>query len=141
MIINQLSVFLENRSGRMHEVFDILGNVNINVSACSLADTSEFGILRMIVSDPGEARRILKENQFSVNVSEVISFATPNTPGALSKTLKILSEAQIGIDYLYGFSPGDKSFIVLKTDNVQKTIDEFQKHEMELISASELYKF
>lgn len=141
MIIKQLSVFLENRSGRMHEVFEILGASNINVSACSLADTSEFGILRMIVSNPDEARTILKEKQFSVNVSEVISFVTPNIPGALSKTLKILSDANIGIDYLYGFSPGDKSFIVLKPDRVEKAIEEFQKHEMELISASDLYKF
>lgn len=141
MIIKQLSVFLENRSGRLHEVFDILGRSNINVSACSLADTSEYGIMRMIVSEPDEARSILKENLFSVNVSEVISFATPNTPGALSRTLKILSEAGIGIEYLYGFSPGDKSFIVLRSDNTEKAIAELQRHEMELISASDLYKF
>ncbi|MFO8002431.1 MAG: acetolactate synthase [Marinilabilia sp.] len=141
MIIKQLSVFLENRSGRLHEVFDILGRSNINVSACSLADTSEYGIMRMIVSEPDEARSILKENLFSVNVSEVISFATPNTPGALSLTLKILSEAGIGIEYLYGFSPDDKSFIVLRSDNIEKAIAELQRHEMELISASDLYKF
>jgi hypothetical protein len=97
MIINQLSVFLENRSGRLHEVFDILGEAKISVLACSLADTSEFGILRMIVSDPLKALEILKTKLFSVNVSEVISFATPNTPGALSKALKILSDANIGI--------------------------------------------
>jgi hypothetical protein len=141
MIIKQLSVFLENRSGRLHEVFDILGNAQINVSACSLADTSEFGILRMIVSEPQKAHESLKENRFSVNTSEVISFATPNTPGALSKTLKILSDANIGIEYLYGFSPGDKSFIVLRSDNLEKAIIELQRHEMELISASDLYKF
>ncbi|MFW5753493.1 MAG: ACT domain-containing protein [Marinilabiliaceae bacterium] len=141
MIIKQLSVFLENRSGRLHEVFDILGQSNINVSACSVADTSDFGILRMIVSDPDKARQILKDQLFSVNVSEVISFATPNTPGALSKTLKILSDAGIGIEYLYGFSPGDKSFIVLRSDNIEQAIAELQRHEMELISASELYKF
>lgn len=141
MIIKQLSVFLENRSGRLHEVFEILGNANINVSACSMADTSDFGILRMIVSDPSKARSILKENLFSVNLSEVISFATPNTPGALSKALKILSDAGIGVEYLYGFSPDEKSFIVLRTDNIEKAIAELQRHEMELISASDLYKF
>ncbi|WP_016779138.1 ACT domain-containing protein [Anaerophaga thermohalophila] len=141
MIIKQLSVFLENRAGRLNEVFGILGQANINVSACSVADTSEFGILRMIVSDPEKARAILKENLFSVNVNDVISFATPNTPGALSRTLEILSDAGIGIEYLYGFSPGDKSFIVLKSDNIEKAIEELQKHEMELISASDLYKF
>lgn len=141
MIIKQLSVFLENKSGRLHEVFEVLGQENINVSACSVADTSEFGILRMIVSDPEKAREVLKSKLFSVNVSEVISFATPNTPGALSKTLRILSEAGISIEYLYGFSVGEKSFIALRSDDVAKAIMELQRHEMELISASDLYKF
>ncbi len=141
MIIKQLSVFLENKSGRLHEVFEVLGQENINVSACSVADTSEFGILRMIVSDPEKAREVLKSKLFSVNVSEVISFATPNTPGALSKTLRILSDAGISIEYLYGFSVGDKSFIALRSDDVAKAIMELQRHEMELISASDLYKF
>ena len=141
MIIKQLSIFLENKSGRLHEVFEVLGQENINVSACSVADTSEFGILRMIVSDPERAREALKEKLFSVNVSEVISFATPNTPGALARTLQILSEAGISLEYLYGFSVGEKSFIVLRSDNVEKAIMELQRHQMELISASELYKF
>ncbi len=141
MIIKQLSVFLENKSGRLHEVFDVLGQENINVSACSVADTSEFGILRMIVSDPEKAREVLKSKLFSVNVSEVISFATPNTPGALSKTLRILSDAGISIEYLYGFSVGEKSFIALRSDDVAKAIMELQRNEMELISASDLYKF
>lgn len=141
MIIKQLSVFLENRSGRLHEVFDILGQSNVNVTACSVADTTDFGIARLIVSNPEKAHEILKDNQFSVNVNDVISFATPNTPGALSKALKILSEAEIGIEYLYGFSQGEKSFIVLRSDNTEEAIKALQKHEMELISASELYKF
>lgn len=141
MIIKQLSVFLENKSGRLHQVFDILGNENINVSACSVADTSEFGILRMIVSDPDKARAALKEQKFSVNISEVISFATPNTPGALSKTLAIMSKAGISIEYIYGFSVGEKSFIVLRCDNIEKAITEFHRQEMELIAASDLYKF
>lgn len=141
MIIKQLSVFLENKSGRLHEVFDVLGASNINVSACSVADTSEFGILRMIVSEPEKARDILKEKRFSVNISEVISFVTPNTPGALSRTLKVLSDTNISIEYLYGFSVGEKSFIALRSDNVEKAIMELQRHEMELISANDLYKF
>ncbi|WP_088656075.1 ACT domain-containing protein [Geofilum rhodophaeum] len=141
MIIKQLSVFLENKAGRLHEVFDVLGGANINVSACSVADTSEFGILRMIVSEPDRAREILKEKLFSVNVSEIISFATPNTPGALSKTLEILAAAEIGIEYLYGFSVGEKSFIALRCDKPEKAVMEFQRHKLELISSSDLYKF
>ncbi len=141
MIISQLSVFLENKSGRLHEVFAVLGQENINVSACSVADTSEFGILRMIVSEPEKALKALKEKMFSVNISEVISFATPNIAGALAKTLKILSDAKISIEYIYGFSLGEKSFIVLRSDNLKAAIDELRNHEMELIFANDLYKF
>ncbi len=141
MIIKQLSVFLENKSGRLHEVFKILGDQEIKVSACSVADTFEFGILRLIVSDHEKARKVLKENLFSVNVSDVISFAAPNKPGALAKVLDILSNAEISIEYLYGYSVGKKSFFALSSNDIEKAISELQKHKTELISASELYKF
>ncbi|NJK86386.1 MAG: ACT domain-containing protein [Bacteroidales bacterium] len=141
MIIKQLSVFLENKSGRLHEVLELFGQNNINVSACSIADTSEFGILRMIVSEPEKARDILKEKLFSVNINEVISIATPNVPGALAKALAILSDEGISIEYMYAFSMGEKSFVVLRSDDIQKAIMTFQRHEMELIKASDLYKF
>ena len=141
MIIKQLSIFLENRSGRLEEVLETLGKEKINVSACSLADTSEFGILRLIVSDPEKAREVLKNKQFSVNINEVLSIATPNSPGALAKALKILSNEGISIEYLYAFSMGEKSFVVLRTDETEKAIMAMQRHEMELIKASDLYKF
>jgi hypothetical protein len=141
MIIKQLSVFLENKSGRLHELYSSLGSANINVSACSVADTSDFGIVRMIASDPDEAYKILKARGFSVNINEVISFATPNTPGALASCLKILAEAEISVEYLYGFSVGEKSFICLRCNNPEKAVMEFQRHKLELISANDLYKF
>lgn len=141
MIIKQISVFLENKSGRLYEVLETLGTNNINVSACSIADTSEYGILRLIVSEPEKARDILKGKMFSVNINEVLSIATPNNPGSLAKALEILSNNMISIEYLYAFSIGDKSFVVLRTDDIQKTIVTFQQHEMELIKASDLYKF
>ncbi len=141
MIIKQLSIFLENKSGRLHEVFDILGDEGINVSACSVADTSEFGILRIIVSNPEKALDVLKSKTFSVNMSEVIAFSTPNQAGSLAKVLKIMSDASIGIEYLYGFSVGEKSFIVLRSDSIEQCINELDKNKMELISAKQLYKF
>lgn len=78
MIIPQLSVFLENKSGRLTEVLEVLGKENIRITALTVADTSEFGILRLIVSDPGKARMLLKEQLFTVNLSEVISVMAPN---------------------------------------------------------------
>lgn len=141
MIIKQLSIFLENKSGRLHEVLETLGSNELNLSACSIADTSEFGIIRLIVSDPEKAHKVLKEKMFSVNISEVISIATPNTPGALAKVLSVLSSNMISIEYLYAFSLGEKSFVVLRPDDIQKAITTLQKNETELIKASDLYKF
>ena len=141
MIIKQLSVFLENKTGRLNEVTQILGNAGINMSAFSVADTSEFGILRMIVSDPGKALQILKEAEFSVKLTDVICLNSPNEPGALARALNILSGENVFIEYLYAYSMDDKTAnIVLKPDNIQKCIEVLQAHKMELVSASEMYK-
>jgi hypothetical protein len=141
MIIKQLSVFLENKTGRLNEVTQILGNAGINMSAFSVADTSEFGILRMIVSDPEKALSILKEADFSVRLTDVICLNSPNEPGALARALNILSGENVFIEYLYAYSMDDKSAnIVLKPDNIQKCIDVLQAHKMELVSASDMYK-
>lgn len=141
MIIKQLSVFLENKTGRLNEVTQILGNAGINMSAFSVADTSEFGILRMIVSDPEKALSILKEAEFSVRLTDVICLSSPNEPGALARALNILSGENVFIEYLYAYSMDNKSAnIVLKPDNIQKCIEVLQSHQMELISASKMYK-
>jgi hypothetical protein len=141
MIIKQLSVFLENKTGRLNEVTQILGNAGINMSAFSVADTSEFGILRMIVSDPEKALSILKEAEFSVRLTDVICLNSPNEAGALARALNILSGESVFIEYLYAYSMDDKSAnIVLKPDNIQKCIDVLQAHQMELVKASDMYK-
>jgi len=141
MIIKQLTVFLENKTGRLNEVTRLLGNSDINMSALSLADTSEFGILRMIVSDPEKALAILKEADFSARLTDVICLSSPNEPGALARALNILSGEGVFIEYLYAYSMDNKSAnIVLKPDNIKKCIEVLQAHQMELVSASELYK-
>lgn len=141
MIIKQLSVFLENKTGRLNEVTQLLGNAGINMSALSLADTSEFGILRLIVSEPQKALSILKEAEFSGSLTDVICLNSPNVPGALAKALNILSEEGVFIEYLYAYSMDNKSAnIVLKPDNIQKCIEVLQAHKMELVSASDMYK-
>lgn len=141
MIIKQLSVFLENKTGRLNEVTQILGNARINMSAFSVADTSEFGILRMIVSEPEKALSILKDADFSVRLTDVICLNSPNEPGALARALDILSSESVFIEYLYAYSMDDKTAnIVLKPDNIQKCIEVLQAHQMELVSASDMYK-
>ena len=141
MIIKQLSVFLENKTGRLNEVTQILGNAGINMSAFSVADTSEFGILRMIVSEPEKALSILKEADFSVRLTDVICLNSPNEPGALARALNILSGEEVFIEYLYAYSMNKKTAnIVLKPDNIKKCIEVLQAHKLELVSASEMYK-
>jgi len=140
MIIKQLSVFLENKSGRLHEVSAILGESGINMSAFSVADTSEFGILRLIVSDHEKAFRVLKENNFSVNLTDVVCLNCPNQPGALAAALRILSENEVAIEYLYAFSVGESANVVIKPDNLDKCISVLTQHSMELVRASDLYR-
>jgi len=141
MIIKQLSVFLENKTGRLNEVTQILGNAGINMSAFSVADTSEFGILRMIVSEPEKALSILKSADFSVRLTDVICLNSPNEPGALARALNILSGEEVFIEYLYAYSMDNKTAnIVLKPDNIQKCIEVLQAHKLELVSASDMYK-
>lgn len=140
MIIKQLSIFLENKSGRLSEVTTILGEAGINMTAFSVADTSDFGILRVIVSEPERALQILKEKKFAGNLTDVICLICPNEAGALSKALVILNDEGISIEYMYAFSLGNTANIVIRPTNVQKCIEVLQKHELELLKSSDLYK-
>ena len=140
MIIHQLSVFLENKSGRLTEVLEVLGEENIRITALSVADTAEFGILRLIVSDPEKAREILKSHSFTINLTDVISVIAPNEAKHYARVLKILSDQDISVEYTYAFSVGDKSIIILRCGNTEEAIKALKSHEMELLRASDLYK-
>lgn len=140
MIIHQLSVFLENKSGRLTEVLEALGGENIRITALSVADTSEFGILRMIVSDPQKAKEVLKSRQFTVNLTEVISIMAPNEAKYYAMVLKVMSDRDISIEYTYAFSVGEKSIIILRCSNTEEAITALKENEMNLIRASDLYK-
>lgn len=140
MIIKQVSVFLENKSGRLNEVTKILGEAGVNISAFTIADTSDFGILRMIVSDPDEACTTLKRNGFSVQTTEVVLAKTPNKAGSLSKLLKILHDEQVFIEYMYAFSMKEEGAVtVIRPTHIERCVEKLQNHKTELMRASELY--
>ena len=103
MRVKQVSVFLENRTGRLDEVADILGSRRINIRALSLADTSDFGILRLIVNQPEAAYEALREAGFTTRYTDVIAVEVPDTPGGLAGVLKIFREANLNVEYLYAF--------------------------------------
>ena len=123
MITKQVSVFLENKSGRLNEVINILGNAEINISAFTIADTSDFGILRLIVSDPKKTIEILKQNQFSAQTTDVVLVKTTNKPGALVKLLGLLNSESIFIEYMYAFSMNENEAVtVIRPVDVQKCV-------------------
>jgi len=140
MIIKQVSVFLENKSGRLNEVTQSLGDAGVNISAFTIADTSDFGILRMIVSDPEKACETLKQNDFSVQTTDVVLAKTPNKAGSLSKLLNILQEEQVFIEYMYAFSMKEEGAVtVIRPTHIERCVEKLQKHKTELMRASELY--
>ncbi len=141
MTLKQLSIFLENKSGRLTEVLETLGKESINIIALSIADTSEYGILRLIVSDPEKACHLLKEKGLSVNLTEVLSIKTATEAGSFGRVLRILSDENISIEYMYAFSVEGKAILVMRTDENEKAIRAIRKHKMNLISASDLYEF
>ena len=140
MIIKQLSIFLENKTGRLAYISELLGDAKINMSAFSIADSSDFGILRLIVSDPEKAKMVLQENGLSVQLTDVLCMTVPNTPKALSKAMHILTEAKVEIEYMYAYSMGEDAISVLKPRDIEYCISVLQEHKLELIAANSLYK-
>jgi hypothetical protein len=142
MIVKQVSVFLENKSGRLNEVTQILGDAGLNMSAFTIADTSDFGILRLIVSDPDRAKEVLRKNKFAVQTTEVILVKTPNVPGGLAKMLNILNAEKVFIEYMYAFSNSeDTAVIVLRPTDLQKCIDILQNHRGDFLVQDGQYLF
>ena len=140
MKAKQVSVFLENKSGRLNEVAQILGQAGINISAFTVADTSDFGVLRLIVSDPDSAVSVLKEKHFSARTTDVVLANSPNKPGALSKMLNILNEEGVFIEYLYAFTMNnDTAVIVIRPTDIEKCVMKLEKHRDELLSDSRNY--
>lgn len=119
MTIRQLSIFLENRTGRINEVARILGENGINMQAFSMAETADFGLLRLIVPDVDRAVAVLRDASFAVMVTDVLRVTCPNTPGALSDVLERLAVNNIFIEYMYAFSDGDSADVIIRPDNME----------------------
>ena len=140
MLAKQLSVFLENKSGRLTEVTDVLGHAGINLSAMSIADNSDFGILRCIVSDPDKAYQVLKAAHFAVKVTDVIGFVCPNISGSLAKVLKYLSENGVFIEYMYSFSNGNVAHVVIRPTDLEGCEKVLSEKKVDLLAANDLYR-
>ncbi|MDH6313788.1 hypothetical protein M2137_002578 [Parabacteroides sp. PFB2-10] len=140
MIAKQLSIFLENKKGRFTEVAKILGESGINMTAFTVAENSDFGILRLIVSDTDKAIAVLRERLYGVSVTDVVCLRCPNVAGSLGKAMDIITKAGIFVEYMYAFSEGETANVIIRPDNLEKCVEVLQANKLELLAASDLYK-
>ena len=120
MSVKQISIFLENKTGRLDEMTDILGKNNINMRAVSLAETDGFGIVRIIVDDPYSAATVLKDAGYINRLTSVVIVEVPNTPGGLNQVLKVFTEASINLEYIYALSAGkepQKAYMIFRVSD------------------------
>ena len=119
MSVNQVSVFLENKPGTLKKLTAILANHNINIRALSLADTSEFGIVRMLVNDVYEATNVLKEENFVASVTPVLAYKISDQSGSLDKLLQAFSDAEINVEYMYAFAGKNDAFMIFRVKDTK----------------------
>ena len=120
MLVEQVNVFLQNEKGRLMELTKTLAAADINISALSVAENAEYGVMRMLVSDSDKAVAVLKEAEFSAKKTKVILINTQDVPGALAEILTKLADAGINVSYMYGYSSGDISNLILKVSDPEK---------------------
>lgn len=128
MKVRQVSVFLENKSGRLHEACGCLADAGVNIRALSIAETADYGVLRLIVNDPGLAMKVMSEGGFTVSETEIIAVAVPDEPGGLAAVLASLYGANVNIEYLYCFveKSGESAIVVFRVEQLDAAIRALQ---------------
>jgi len=141
MKLQQISVFIENQSGRLYDVTNLLGQNGINIRALSLADTSDFGILRLIVNNPENAYKILKENEFTVGRTEVVAVEVKDEPGGLAEILGALSKNEINVEYMYAFvePSGGNAIMIFRFDETDKAVEKLTAAGFTLVPGNKIY--
>lgn len=141
MKIKQLSIFLQNRMGSLSKPLEVLSNANVNIRAMCMADTSEFGILRLVVDNPEKGKDALEENNFLVKITEIIGVEMNDTPGGLTSVLNIIKENQIDLEYLYAFTheKAGKAILLLHADDINELISALEENNIVIVSADEVY--
>lgn len=135
MLVKQIAVFLENRKGRIHELTSVLANAGIDIVTMSIADTTDFGILRAITRDNEGALKALKDAGFSVTTNDLIGITVEDEPGGLNKALKFFDENDIDIEYLYSFARANsKAIILIKVEKIDRALKIIQNNGIELLS-------
>ncbi len=141
MKVRQISLFMENRAGRLAEVARILGQGGINIRALSLADTSDFGILRLIVNDVDRALSLLRSTGHTVSVTEVIAVEVSDKPGGLAEVLGVLEKAELNVEYMYAFveKATDKAVLVFRFEDTDRALEVFWKAGVSVLDPATVY--
>ncbi len=140
MTVNQISIFLENKYGKLSEIMALITDQNIRIIAATIADTSDYGILRIIVSEPQKAYKILKDNNVSANLTEVFALTINSETDSLSRAMESFTTVGLSIEYMYCFSLKEKSIIILRTNDQDLTRDVIEKKGLQYIIESDLIK-
>ncbi len=141
MKVEQISVFLENKPGALAEVTRVLGESGVNIRALSLADTKDFGILRLIVNDNEKAKEVLVRKGLTVRKTEVVAIEVPDRPGGLADIMKLLEEAGINVEYLYAFvqRSGQNAIIIFRFDETDRAIAVLSEKKVRILQGKEVY--
>ena len=141
MQIKQLSVFVENKSGRLAEITETLAKANVDIRAISIADTSDFGILRLIVDRPEAAVEALRQENMTVSLTTVIAIGITDKPGDFAKAMRVLADANVGIEYMYAFISRDqnKAYVLLRVDDNERAVECLQSSGIEILTAEEIH--
>ncbi len=140
MHIQQLSVFLEDRSGRLTELTRILAENDVNITALSVAETTDYGIVRMVVGRPEVAKKALEKSGFTIGLTDVVCVNIPDKPGSLYRILQILTDEKINIDYMYAFSNNDVALAVIRAADIQQMSRMLEKNNIQLLSQADVYQ-
>ncbi len=140
MKITQISIFLENRKGRLYEVCKLLGENNINIRALTIAETESFGVLRIVVDKSDLAIKLLRDNHFVANFTEVVAIEVPDKPGGLASILKVLAENDANVEYMYGFVEkfSDKALLVMRFEDTDFAQQILAKHNIRIVASKDI---
>lgn len=141
-MIKQISVFVENKKGRLAKITEVLGEGSVDLIALSIADTTNFGIMRCIVSEPDKAIAMLKNHGFTASTTDVIVAEVTDKPGGLAKVLHLLDSADISVEYLYSFvrTPNENALILFRVEDIEKAVKSLTEGGVKLLSEQDIYK-
>jgi len=140
-MVKQISVFVENKKGRLARITDVLGKGGIDLIALSIADTTNFGIMRCIVNDPEKALKLLKENDITASTTEVIVAEVVDKPGGLAYVLGLLDKADISVEYLYSFvrTPNENALILFRVEDIDRAVKALEAGGVKLLDEKDIY--